>query len=98
VKAEAEARLAEAEQRLRQLRATDLASDCDHLNEELRGPEAQIFQLQVELSKMTKERDQVRQQVASIQRSVFWRLTWPIRRLHKFATKARNALSKEHFL
>jgi len=65
--------------------------------EALRGREAQTRHLQIELSERIKERDQMRQQLDSIQASVCWRVTWPLRWLHKLATHVRNALSKQHF-
>lgn len=50
--------------------------------------------LQVELSERIKESTQLRQQVDSIQASISWRLSWPIRWLHKQVTRARGVLRK----
>jgi len=86
VKTDADARLAE------------LAGNCERLNQELRAREAQISQLQMELSERIKEREQLRRQIDSIHASVCWRLTGPLRWLHKQACRARNALLTEHLL
>jgi hypothetical protein len=60
--------------------------------DEFREREAQILQLQTELSQRVKESEQLRQQLDSMQASVCWRLTWPIRRLHQVAIHVGRAL------
>ena len=60
--------------------------------QELRERQAQILQLQTELSEQIKESDQLRQRLDSMRASICWRLTWPIRRLHQLAIGAGRAL------
>jgi FkbM family methyltransferase len=55
-------------------------------------------ELQTRISERINEADQLRQQIESIHGSICWRLTWPIRWLHRQATRLRGALSKEQML
>jgi len=55
-------------------------------------------ELQTRISERINEADQLRQQIESIHGSICWRLTWPIRWLHRQATRLKGALSKEQML
>lgn len=52
--------------------------------------------LQAELTDRVTDCERLRQQNDSLQGSVCWRITWPIRWLHKQANRARAALPKVH--
>jgi hypothetical protein len=74
------------------------ASNCERLNQEVQGRGTQISQLQADLNKLLAqlseriyEGDQLRRQIDSIHGSICWRLTWPIRWLHKLLTRVRGA-------
>jgi len=80
------------------------ASSCNWLSQELQARVTQISQLQADLRKLQGELserindgDRLRQQIDSLHGSICWRLTWPIRWLHKQANRARSALSKMRF-
>jgi DNA repair exonuclease SbcCD ATPase subunit len=57
---------------------------CERLIQQLQERDAQISQLQVELSERLG-------QIDSIHASICWRLTWPIRWLHKLVRRVRSA-------
>jgi septal ring factor EnvC (AmiA/AmiB activator) len=62
---------------------------CERLNQELRERVVQIAQLQAQSAKLQARID-------SIEASISWRMTWPIRWLHKQANRTRSALLKLH--
>jgi hypothetical protein len=71
-------------------------AELDHFSAAGRGLSDK---LQVELSQRIEENtqlkqhvDSLRQQVDSIHASICWRLTWPIRWLHKQATRAKEVI------
>jgi hypothetical protein len=77
------------------------ARDCERLNQELEERATQISQLradsnklQAELSERTSDSERLRRQIDSVHRSICWRLTLPIRWLHKQANRSKSALSK----
>ena len=82
--------------------ARDAADAASRAAAEADRDKAQAFAAQAELlariSERTNKADQLRQQIESIHRSICWRLTWPIRWLHRQATRLRGALSKERML
>jgi FkbM family methyltransferase len=57
-----------------------------------------LARIDAKLSARINEADQLRGQIESIHGSICWRLTWPIRWLHRQATRFRGALSKEQML
>jgi septal ring factor EnvC (AmiA/AmiB activator) len=100
--AEANARLAATEETSRQLQAADNGNgdEIARLNQELQGRGTQDSQLQADLSKLQAELserihdgDRLRHQIDSIHASICWRLTWPIRWLHKLVMRVRSAVS-----
>jgi hypothetical protein len=77
--------------------------NCQQLNRELQGCTIQVSHLQEDLTKLQAglskriiDGERLREQIDSIHGSVCWRLTWPIRWLHKLANRVRNGLSKAH--
>jgi hypothetical protein len=54
--------------------------------------EGEMTRLPVELSKLTSENEQLRRQIESLQASMCWRLTWPIRLLHRRVNAFRKHL------
>jgi hypothetical protein len=72
--------------------------NLENVHEALKVQATQISQLQVELTKLKAElserlndRERLIRQIDSIHASVCWRLTGPLRWLHKQASRARNA-------
>jgi hypothetical protein len=88
---EAEERAKRQLSRVRELETveTALRDAIARLSSEAEESEAQILQmqgalskLQAELTERSNEAERLRRQVDSIQASICWRLTWPIRWLH----------------
>jgi hypothetical protein len=80
-----------------QTASPDANARRDRLNQELQEGAMQVFRLRADLAKLqselsvrTSENEWLRRQIDSLQASVCWRLTWPIRWLHNQA----NALKK----
>jgi hypothetical protein len=70
--------------------AIEGARKYELLNQELQGSAARTDQMQADLSKLqaalterNRNCDQLKQQIDSINASICWRITWPIRWLHK---------------
>jgi predicted O-methyltransferase YrrM len=61
-----------------------------------RSLQADLINLQAELSERISESERLRRQIDSIQASTCWRITWPIRWLHREFNRARNVLLKAH--
>jgi chromosome segregation ATPase len=81
--------------------SSETSARSERLNQELQERATQISQLQADLTELqaqlserTNEREQLRRQIDSIHGSICWRLTSPIRWLHKQVNRARSALSK----
>jgi hypothetical protein len=94
---------AEAAETARQLEERN--RNCEQLNRELQGCAIQVSRLQDDLIKLQAEQserindgERLRRQIDSIHRSICWRITWPIRWIHKQVTWARGIFSKARFL
>jgi hypothetical protein len=83
-----------------QLQTADDASRSEiaRLNQELRERGSQIWELQADLRKLQanlseriQDGDRLKHQIDSIQASICWRLTWPIRWLHKLVSRVSGA-------
>jgi hypothetical protein len=61
------------------------------LKREVKRLLVELARTQAELSERNCDVDQLRCQIDSIHASFCWRLTWPIRRLHKLDRRVRNA-------
>jgi hypothetical protein len=84
------------------IEAASDVGDASRPAAEAEHDKAQAFLAQAELLARLSERinevDQLRRQIESIHGSICWRLTWPIRWLHKQANRARKALLKTRLL
>jgi hypothetical protein len=80
--------------------AQERTKNCEQLNQELQGCAVQIVRLQDDLAKLQaeqseriNEREQLIRQIDSIHGSICWRITWPIRWIHRLATRVRSTLA-----
>jgi hypothetical protein len=96
---EAEERAKRQLSRVRELETveTALRDAIARLSSEAEESEAQILQmqgalskLQAELTERSNEAERLRRQVDSIQASICWRLTWPIRWLHGQVVRSKR--------
>jgi hypothetical protein len=69
-------------------------SDARNLGFELAEREMQFSRMNTELAARVDEVKQLQGQIRSIRASICWRLTWPIRYLHKQAMVWRKRLSQ----
>jgi SAM-dependent methyltransferase len=81
------------------------ASDYERLDREVQERAIQVSRLQEHLTKLQAEQserindgERLRRQIDSIHRSICWRITWPIRWIHKQVACARGIFSKAPFL
>ena len=79
----------EKEETLRQLQAVEIA----HRSEIALSAELQerVNELQGRVTQISDDRERLSRQIDSIHGSICWRLTWPIRWLHRQATRVRGS-------